>query len=288
MNSVAVVFKFSALESYSPRQIRRHRELNPELGARMQTAHDDHSRSLERLKSLLTDIGIRADYHERDGLRQSLDGYRFVISLGGDGTFINASHFAEKTLLLGVNSSPENSVGHYCRFELKSRKGESALRQQLDKMMAGTKYPVPEQKLQRLQVSVQDRPAPFPVLNDVLFAEENPAATSRYTLRYKSQVHHQKSSGVWVSTPSGSSAAYSSAGGRAFRQRELRFIVRELYSDDARKLTRGTVRHGEKLHIICSMMHGMLYLDGSHHRLNVALGEHLSIGLHPRELRAIY
>lgn len=288
MNDVAVVFKFSALESYSPRQIRRHRELNPELGARMQTAHDDHSRSLEKLKQLTGDMGIKADFHERDSLRQSLDGYRFVVSLGGDGTFINASHFAEKTLLLGVNSSPDSSVGHYCRFELKTKKGELALRRQLDAMLRETKYPVPERHLQRLQVSVQDRPAPFPVLNDVLFAEENPAATSRYTLRYRGQVHHQKSSGVWVSTPSGSSAAYSSAGGRAFRQRELRFIVRELYSDDARNLTRGTVRSGEKLHIICSMMHGMLYLDGSHHRLNVALGEHLAISLHPRELRAIY
>lgn len=288
MNDFAVVYKFSALESYSPRQIRRHRELNPELGARMQTAHDDHSRSLEKLRQLLADMNMKADFHERDGLRQSLDGYRFVISLGGDGTFINASHFAEKTLLLGVNSSPENSVGHYCRFELKTKTGYAALRRQLEAMLAESKYPVAEQNLQRLQVSVQDRPAPFPVLNDVLFAEENPAATSRYTLRYRGRVHHQKSSGVWVSTPSGSSAAYSSAGGKAFKQRELRFIVRELYSDDRRRLTGGSVKSGEKLHIICSMMHGMLYLDGSHHRVNVALGEHLAISLHPRELRAIY
>lgn len=288
MNDVAVVFKFSALESYSPRQIRRHRELNPELGARMQTAHDDHSRSHEKLRQLLTGMGIKADFHERDGLRQSLDGYRFVVSLGGDGTFINASHFAEKTLLLGVNSSPENSVGHYCRFELKTKKGEVALRRQLEAMLSGTKYPIAERHLQRLQVSVQDRPGPFPVLNDALFAEENPAATSRYTMRYRGHVHHQKSSGVWVSTPSGSSAAYSSAGGREFKQRELRFIVRELYSDDRRKLTHGSVKAGEKLHIICSMMRGVLYLDGSHHRVNVALGEHLAISLHPRELRAIY
>lgn len=288
MNNVAVVFKFSALESYSPRQIRRHRELNPELGARMQTAHDDHSRSHDKLRQLLADMGIKADFHERDGLRQSLDAYRFVVSLGGDGTFINASHFAEKTLLLGVNSSPENSVGHYCRFELKTKTGYAALQRQLDAMVGGAKYPVAERNLQRLQVSVQDRPAPFPVLNDVLFAEENPAATSRYTLRYRGHVHHQKSSGVWVSTPSGSSAAYSSAGGKAFKQRELRFIVRELYSDDRRRLTGGSVKQGEKLHIICSMMHGMLYLDGSHHRVNVALGEHLAISLHPRELRAIY
>lgn len=314
MNEIAVVYKFSALESYSPRQIRRHRELNPELGERMQTAHDDHSRSHEKLRALLTDMGIKADYHERDGLQQSLDGYRFVLSLGGDGTFINASHFAEKTLLLGVNSSPANSVGHYCRFQLKTKKDEAELRRQLEAMLGQKPYPVRERTFQRMQVAVQDRAAPFAVLNDVLFSEENPAATSRYTLRYRSQLHHQKSSGIWVTTPSGSSAAYSSAGGQEFKQRELRFLVRELYSDSPRKkafpasakratpgappdtsrfgrkkpLTKGVVKTGEKLHIVCSMMHGALYLDGSHHKIPVALGEHIAISLHPHLLRAIY
>lgn len=288
MNDIAVVFKYSALESYSPKQLKRHRELNPELSDRMQTAHDDHSRSLDALTRLLRELGVDADFHERDGLGQSLDHYRFVISLGGDGTFINASHYAEKTLLIGVNSSPDNSVGHYCRFELKTRKGDLSLRRQLEAMLAGSVYPVKERQFVRMHVAVQDRPAPFPVLNDVLFAEQNPAATSRYTLRYRGRLHHQKSSGMWISTPSGSSAAYSSAGGREFKRAELRFVVRELYSDDRRRLTQGTIRTGEKLHIICSMMHGMLYLDGSHQRVSVALGEHVALSLHPKPLRAIW
>jgi NAD+ kinase len=289
MKDIAVVYKHSALESYSAKHIRRHREMNPELGNRMQTAHDDHSRALDTLRGVLTDLKLEASYFERDSLRQNLDGFHLVISLGGDGTFINASHYIEKTLLLGVNSSPENSVGHYCRFMVKGNKKEAQLKSAIHDYFTGKKMPVPETRLLRMQVTVQNQPAAFPVLNDVLFCEKDPAATSRYTLRIRGRNHHQKSSGIWLTTPTGSSAAYSSAGGKAFKQKELRFIVRELYSDDARPAARkGSVKAGESLKIISSMMHGALYLDGSHHKLPMSLGEHVSIGVHPKPLRAIY
>ena len=289
MKDIAVVYKYSALESYSPRQIRRHRELNPELTQRMQSAHEEHAGALEALRRLIAQLGAGASWFERDTLNRSLDDFRLGISFGGDGTFINASHFIEKTLLLGVNSSPENSVGHYCRYELRSKPGEAALRRDLLALLESAPKRPAESQLMRLKVTLQDRPAPFPVLNDVLFSEQNPAATSRYTLRWRNRVHHQKSSGLWVTTPTGSTAAYASAGGKPFTRRELRFIVRELYSDAApRRLTHGTVRSGETLKIVSSLMYGALWLDGSHYRMPVALGEHVTIGIHPQRLRAIY
>lgn len=289
MKDVAVVYKHSALESYSAKHIRRHREMNPELGVRMQTAHDDHSRALDALRRVLTNLKLTTDYFERDGLRQNLDGYHLVISLGGDGTFINASHFIEKTLIVGVNSSPENSVGHYCRYFVKGSRHESALSAAIDAYFTGKKSLWKENRLLRMQVQVQNQSAAFPVLNDVLFCERDPAATSRYTLRYRSKNHHQKSSGLWITTPTGSTAAYSSAGGKAFTQREIRFIVRELYSDDTRPfLEKGAVKPGQSIKIISSMMHGSLYLDGSHHKIPIALGEHVSIGVHAKPLRAVY
>ncbi|MBX3722484.1 MAG: NAD(+)/NADH kinase [Turneriella sp.] len=289
MKDIAVVYKHSALESYSAKHLRRHRELNPELGERMQTAHDDHTRALDALRGVLDDLKLDAAYFERDSLRQNLDGFHLVVSLGGDGTFINASHFIEKTLLLGVNSSPENSVGHYCRFFVKGARHEALLRKALEAFFTGKKNVIPEARLLRMQVQVQGQSAAFPVLNDVLFCEKDPAATSRYTLRTGGRNHHQKSSGLWVATPTGSTAAYSSAGGKAFKQKELRFIVRELYSDDTKPAARkGVIKPGSSLKIVSSMMHGALYLDGSHHKIPVALGDHIQIAVHPKPLRAIY
>lgn len=288
MKDIAVVYKFSALESYSPRQIRKHRELNPELSVRLEAAHDDHSRALDRFRKLLQSTRASITYFERDSLQQSLDAYKLVVSFGGDGTFINASHFIERSVLLGVNSSPENSVGHYCRFNLKSAAATKRLETQLAAMLEGKKPAIAETELLRMHVGVQGRAVAFPVLNDVLFTEANPAATSRYTLRYRRSTHHQKSSGIWVTTPTGSTAAYASAGGKPFRQKELRFIVRELYSDDGRRLGAGSVKSGETLGIVSSMMNGALFVDGSHHRVPIALGEHLHIRAHETHLRAIY
>lgn len=289
MKDVAVVYKYSAIESYSPKHIKRHRELNPELGDRMQTAHDDHSRALDTLRRLLSDLGLDTAYFERDALRQNLDAFRLVVSLGGDGTFINASHFIGKALLLGINSSPENSVGHYCRYVVKGAKQEKALRGALAAYFETGKLPQKEVRLLRMQVAVQNQVVAFPVLNDILFCERDPAATSRYTLRFKGKNHHQKSSGIWVTTPTGSTAAYKSAGGKAFTQKEIRFVVRELYSDDGRPVLRqGRIKAGESLKIISSMMHGALYLDGSHHKIPVALGDHIAISAHANPLRAVY
>jgi len=284
---IAVIYKHSAIDSYSAKQIKRHRELNPELSGRMQSAHEDHDRAFVRLQNLIEELSLSATYWERDRLNESLDKYRLVISFGGDGTFINASHFIEKTLLLGVNSSVKNSVGHYCRFALETQAGANRLRAMLNQIFSGKAN---ETSLLRMQVSVPGAPRGlnFPVLNDVLFTEENPAATSRYVLQIKAKKSFQKSSGIWLTTPTGSTAAYSSAGGRPFTQKEIRFVVRELYSAEGARIKAGRIRRGHALEIVSSMMHGALYLDGAHHKVAVPLGEHVTIGVHASSLRAIY
>jgi len=288
MKDIAVVYKYSALESYSAKQIRRHRELNPELGAHMQKAHDDHNRAFERLQAVTKNLGLSIELFERDTLKENLDRYRLVISLGGDGTFINASHFIEKALLVGVNSAPDHSVGHYCRFQFKTPQREAAFAKFLAHAFGDDHKPIVTKKLLRMQVKLNDRIVGFPILNDILFCEVNPAATSRYTLYYRKQHHSQISSGLWISTPTGSTAAYASAGGKPYAKAELRFIVRELYRDNARKLHQGSLAAGETLKIVSSMMSGALFMDGSHFRVPIALGEHVKIATHPQPLRAIY
>lgn len=297
MKDIAVVYKYSALESYSAKQIRRHKERNPELFHRMQVAHDEHSQAFENLQHIIEEKKLSVTYFERDTLSRNLDDFKAVISFGGDGTFINASHFIEKSLLLGINSSPQNSIGHYCRFELKSPSGVKAFRKKIISLVQTSSRASSETHLLRMQVSVADKVVGFPVLNDILFTEQNPAATSRYTLIYRGIPHDQKSSGLWVTTPTGSTAAYQSAGGTPFQLKELRFIVRELYSDTVaqtegrvreKKLLAGSVKRGGVLELVSSMMHGALYLDGSHQKVPVVLGDHIVLSIHPHALRAIY
>ena len=46
------------------------------------------------------------------------------------------------------------------------------------------------------------------VINDVLIAHKNPAATSRYLLELNKTKEEQRSSGIWIATPMGSTAGH--------------------------------------------------------------------------------
>ena len=55
-----------------------------------------------------------------------------------------------------------------------------------------------------------------PILNDILFANLYPAAVTRYKIKYNGRQEVHKSSGVWISTATGSTAAISAAGGKVY------------------------------------------------------------------------
>jgi len=287
MKNITVVLKHSALENYSGREIRKHRQLNPALFATMQAAHDDHQRSIEQLTGLLSESGISWHVIDRDDVRTTLDRSPLIITLGGDGTFIHASHFITKSLLLGVNSAPLYSIGHYCAHDVLSEKSKRRLLRTLENYFNIGTAAIQTQELLRMQLEVSGRVLNTLILNDLLFAESNPAAMTRYTLSYRKQREDQKSSGVWICTPSGSSAAYASAGGKVFARKEIRFIVRELYNRKGKSTRQGVIKAGESLEIISLMHSGRLYLDGSHNIRPIVLGDHIIIRAHNEMLRVV-
>ena len=40
--------------------------------------------------------------------------YDLIITVGGDGTFLEAAKHAKHQIILGVNSAPDHSVGRFC------------------------------------------------------------------------------------------------------------------------------------------------------------------------------
>ena len=66
-----------------------------------------------------------------------------------------------------------------------------------------------------------------------MYCNTNPAATTRYKVSHKGQEEDHKSSGIWVSTPLGSTAAINAAGASPLEatQRDCQYWVRELYQD---------------------------------------------------------
>ena len=121
-----------------------------------------------------------------------------MITVGGDGTLLSASHAVTRVPMLGVNSAPSHSVGFFCG----AKRGQarpailSAVSGDLHKMV-----------LSRMSVRVNGKTITDRVLNEALYCHASPAATTRYILRLGDVEEEQKSSGFWIGPAAGSTAA---------------------------------------------------------------------------------
>ncbi|NQZ71257.1 MAG: NAD(+)/NADH kinase [Lentisphaeria bacterium] len=127
-------------------------------------------------------------------------------------------------------------------------------------------------------------------LNDILIAHQIPAAMSRYILELNKQEKElQRGSGLWLSTPSGSTGGILSAGGKIMKEgsRRIQYLPRELYykSGQSYKLKGAMVRN--PLIIQSKMREGMIYIDGSHKKIAFSFGSVLRVEKSPHDLRLI-
>src|SRR5262249_26480727 len=184
-------------------------------------------------------------------LRRQLAVADLVISVGGDGTLLGASHYVRAGMLLGVNSAPGDSVGHFCSANRKN------FAERLDAILDLKWRPV---ELSRLQVTLDGKPLAELRLNDGLGSHLSPGATTRYLIEVGDHFEEHRSSGVWISTAAGSTGGIGSAGGRRMplRSRHIQFLVRELYyePDHEYELTRGLVPPDSGVSIASKMPDG--------------------------------
>ena len=90
------------------------------------------------------------------------------------------------------------------------------------------------------------------------------------------------SSGLWVSTATGSSAVMAAAGGIIMdpHSPKLQYMVREHLveagGEHLKKEGHGMLEPGHTLHLRWNSQHGCIYVDGSHLRHNLELGDEVS------------
>jgi NAD+ kinase len=205
---------------------------------------------------------------------------RLVITVGGDGTVFTANTIATTAPFLTVNSDPERSVGHFTRFTAESVAAGVAAWQ------SGT---MAQEPLHRLAITVDGRTSC--ILNDCLFAHSNPAVLARYVLEVDGRREFQRSSGVWVSTAHGSTAAIRSAGAEPVPSHlaALLFRVREPYlGREPATLLADTQLPPRGLCLLPAIPGMALYLDGPNITVPVAPGMpvHISAATTPLNLLA--
>ena len=274
---VLVVHRRSAYTDFIANQTSRIKKLiesGDPLVASLVSAHDNHIASMETVEGVLRDRGVSATWrHDIGDLNP--DTFDLVVTVGGDGTVLHASHAIEKTAVLAVNSSPSTSVGFFTCTDA-AHFGEF-----LDRVLDRRIQP---RKLSRMEVRVNDRRVTDLALNDVLFCHDCPASTTRYVLGFNGTREDQLSSGVWVSTAAGSTAAIKSAGGKAMAQgsRRLQFVVREPFPNGGAetqrppRITEGFIAEGDTLSIASKTEAARLYVDGPHVVFSVDFGDMVS------------
>jgi NAD+ kinase len=246
-------------------------DANDEVVGRLRSAHQEHVETIEEVRKVFSGLDAIVAWHDwAPGFRVD-GGCDLIVTVGGDGTVLAASHGVGPGIpLLGVNSAPNHSVGFFCA----AKKG--SVREALALALADR---LPRAELTRMRVELNERVLHERVLNEALFCHASPAATSRYILRLTRRgsgkpgdamecfaQEEQKSSGVLVGPAAGSTAAQQSAGGHVLplSSRKLQYVVREPYRPraDAMRLALGQVDENEAVVLKSQMREARVFLDG--------------------------
>jgi NAD+ kinase len=201
--------------------------VHPDALVRLKVAHDDHYATLANLHQALIANKLAWDQVSRDFPRPWSKAYDLVLTVGGDGTLLAATHqMAAGGLVAGIRSSL-SSVGFLCC-------ASPAEVTDLVRAIADGKIKAAAAHRVKAQITRSDGGGSFetePVLNDFLYANASPAATTRYQVELNGVFETHRSSGLWVATATGSTAAILAAGGdrRPAGEALFQYRFRELY-----------------------------------------------------------
>jgi NAD+ kinase len=200
----------------------------------LKQAHREHYESLEHVENVLKKHKVSFTLIRRSDNWPVGSPFDAVITVGGDGTLLTASHnlLSPDIPIIGVRSS-RSSVGYLC---CESTAGfEGVLHKLMNQTLTCTLS-------QRIRASIDfietaQTKITLPALNDFLFANSNPAAVTRYQIALGDKKEVHKSSGIWVATATGSSAAIHASGGlvQDRTDKRIQYFVRELYKMEAKK-----------------------------------------------------
>ena len=274
---VLVVYKKDAYQHYireqrDPHLVRLLRRGHPDA-LEMQRAHAIHEAAIEAVAQALRRLPVRFDLVSRVDLRVERP-YRLVVSVGGDGTFLQAARSVAQTPILGVNSDPQRSEAVFCAATRSTF--ETLCRRALQGRL-------PELRLYRLRLALNGQRLPQRAINDVLVVHDDPATMSRYRLRVAGREEAQKSSGLWVSTAAGSSSAVLAAGGvrLPWGAEKFQYRPREMYLGrlSCGRLRGSVLSRHASVRVTWLMRRGCAFVDGPHVKIPLRFADQLDIRL---------
>ncbi|KAJ8604900.1 hypothetical protein CTAYLR_004321 [Chrysophaeum taylorii] len=313
---ILVVVKHTPFEAYQQLKLqgKAPRALRWE---RLRDRHESHRRCVNEVCEMVKEYDEHVRVVSREDLGpQHVEGVDLLIAVGGDGTVLSATHYVDSGLrgratpgpvVLGVNSDPTKPHERGVGTGGDERRSYGALCYASTNDMAEVLPRVLRGELdhhvelrRRMAVTVRSTLSETrlpPALNDVLVAHPSPAAVSRFRIERRGKADFSFnvwSSGLWVATATGSTAAMASAGGTAdvpATSPDLQYMVREQIiagnenANFVRSLSHGVVDQHHHLQIRWNSQHGCVWIDGPHTSFDLELGDEILITSHAIPLR---
>lgn len=276
---------------------------------RLRNRYMKHRACVDKVVSVLDSLGCNYNLIGREELHRGMIADKdLVIAVGGDGTILNTSSFLDHSIpILGINSDPTSLSEKAVVAACDGRRSRGAL--------AGTSLHTVDEDLPRvllgnINYSERSRIRCFvrsaytetrlpPALNDLLLTSPSPADVSRFrlakcdgkvTASYSPIYEPEEifslnvwSSGLWVSSATGSTAAMHSAGGvpMDMSSGDLQYRVREHLVEQGQDHTAG-MGHGmispeEMMLLRWNSRDGAVFVDGSHFSHPLQLGDQIKV-----------
>ena len=146
-----------------------------------------------------------------------------IIVIGGDGTFLRASHLNKNIPMLGINPDPSKKEGFFMQANRINYK---------DKINKILKNNFSTIKLLRLKVELDNKQLNHLVLNDVYIGDAKPYNLFNYNISINGEKEFQRGSGIIIGTPAGSTAWLKSLKGYVMdlQEEKFQYVTRELYT----------------------------------------------------------
>lgn len=241
--------------------------------------------SLEIVKKSLKEYKINYKLANRDQLNKNqFKNKDLVIAVGGDGTFLRAAQFTDKQMLFGVNSDVKNKEG----FFMKSDK--SNFEKKL-KNIINNKFKI--KKLPRLEAYVNNKRIEALALNEFFVGPRKSYHAAKYIIQVDGMKERHKSSGILITTPTGSCAWAKSCRNKVLplNSKGYQFVVREPYEGKIfknYKLKYGALSRSQKITIISEMLDGILIADSVGKEYKLKYGSKAIVKLSNKNINAIW
>ncbi len=282
---VLIVYKRSAYQNYflEKKSFFYHKQYSIAV-KEMKDFRENHLRHyavLKYIEQFLLQYNISYEKYPR-GKKIPYSHSDVIISVGGDGTFLEAAQGVRNQLILGVNSNPHTSVGRLCTAQQDNFKDifNQILNQRFHILI-----------LHRCRLSKIGLNQPVLFVNDLLLCHNNPAAMSRYSMTIGKRTEVHRNSGLWIATAAGSTGAIHSAGGKVMdiTSSQFQYLPRELYSGIIKKyhLKGGILNQGQKIHLTSLMRGGMIFVDGAHLKIPFEYGAQVVISASCEPLKVV-